>query len=105
MTPADHLITNEQQFNSDLNRAISTAIEEDKLITFGIKPHRPDTGYGYIEFNDSDKSQQVQKVLQFREKPDLNKAEEFLNSVTLLEFRNVYLARFSIEIQLRTALS
>ena len=32
--------------------AISTAIEEDKLITFGIKPHRPDTGYGYIEFNE-----------------------------------------------------
>jgi len=80
VTPADHLITNEQQFNSDLDIAISTAIEEDKLITFGIKPHRPDTGYGYIEFNDTDKSQQVQKVLQFREKPDLNKAEEFLNS-------------------------
>ncbi len=80
VTPADHLITNEQQFNSDLDTAISTAIEEDKLITFGIKPHRPDTGYGYIEFNDANKAQQVQKVLQFREKPDLNKAEEFLNA-------------------------
>ena len=80
VTPADHLITNEKQFNSDLDIAISAAVEEDKLITFGIKPHRPDTGYGYIEFNDQDKSQQVKQVLQFREKPDLNKAEEFLNS-------------------------
>ncbi|MBG38995.1 MAG: mannose-1-phosphate guanylyltransferase [Cryomorphaceae bacterium] len=80
VTPADHLITNEQQFNSDLDLAINTAKEKDQLVTFGIKPHRPDTGYGYIEFNDSNKAQRVQKVLQFREKPDLNKAEEFLNA-------------------------
>ena len=80
VTPADHLITNEQQFNADLGVAISTAIEEDKLITFGIKPHRPDTGYGYIEFNVANKAHQVQQVLQFREKPDINKAEEFLNA-------------------------
>ena len=80
VTPADHLITNEQKFNLDLDLAISTAREKDQLITFGIKPHRPDTGYGYIEFNDSNKAQQVQKVLQFREKPDLKKAEEFLNA-------------------------
>ena len=39
VTPADHLITNEQQFNSDLQVGISEAIETDKLITFGIKPH------------------------------------------------------------------
>jgi len=80
VTPADHLITNEQQFNSDLDLAINIAKEKDQLVTFGIKPHRPDTGYGYIEFNDSNKAQRVQKVLQFREKPDLNKAEEFLNA-------------------------
>lgn len=80
VTPADHLITNEQQFNSDLEIGISAALKEDKLITFGIKPHRPDTGYGYIEFNDAGKSQQVQKVLQFREKPDVNTAEVFLNA-------------------------
>jgi mannose-1-phosphate guanylyltransferase len=80
VTPADHLITNEQQFNSDLQVGISEAIETDKLITFGIKPNRPDTGYGYIEFNDVDNTQQVQKVLQFREKPDVNTAESFLNA-------------------------
>ncbi len=80
VTPSDHLITNEQQFNLDLDLAISVATSQSKLITFGIKPHRPDTGYGYIEFNDADKSQQVKKVLQFREKPDLDKAEQFLHS-------------------------
>jgi mannose-1-phosphate guanylyltransferase len=79
VTPADHLITNQHQFDKDLGLGISAAIETDKLITFGIKPHRPDTGYGYIEFNDVN-NQSVQEVLQFREKPDVKTAEVFLNA-------------------------
>ena len=44
VTPSDHLITNEKQFNEDLELGITAALKSTSLITFGIKPHRPDTG-------------------------------------------------------------
>ena len=80
VTPSDHLITNEMQFNQDIALGIDTAREKDSLITFGIPPHRPDIGYGYIEFDDSKKEESVQSVKQFREKPNLQSAEAFLNA-------------------------
>ncbi|MDG1350773.1 MAG: mannose-1-phosphate guanylyltransferase [Crocinitomicaceae bacterium] len=78
VTPSDHLITNESQFNKDLSLGVKYAVDTSSLITFGIEPHRPDTGYGYIEFNTSKVNERTQKVLQFREKPDLKTAESFL---------------------------
>ncbi len=80
VTPSDHLITNEKQFDQDIELGIHTARNKESLITFGISPHRPDTGYGYIEFDNSKKEESVQHVQQFREKPDLKTAEEFLNA-------------------------
>ena len=79
VTPSDHLITNEKQFNEDLDLGITAALKSTSLITFGIKPHRPDTGYGYIEFNSLEINNRTQKVIQFREKPNLSTAETFLN--------------------------
>ena len=78
VTPSDHLITDEKQFNEDLELGITAALKSPSLVTFGIEPHRPDTGYGYIEFNSSENEIRTQKVLQFREKPDLSTAETFL---------------------------
>ena len=82
ISPSDHLIVREARFTEIINTAIARANEEDRLVTLGIQPSRPDTGYGYIEFsNDANVSAgDVTLVQQFREKPDLKTAEEFLRS-------------------------
>jgi len=79
VSPADHLIINEAQFFKDLKTGIDKAQHSNNLVTFGIKPNRPDTGYGYIEFDASEGSMNsVAKVKQFREKPDLSLAINFI---------------------------
>jgi len=72
---ADHLIEPLDVFCNDVELA-SKAAEESKLVTFGIVPTYPSTGYGYIEASVSQDS--VRKVLSFKEKPDQVKASEFL---------------------------
>jgi mannose-1-phosphate guanylyltransferase len=81
ISPADHLIINESRFEEIIRTAWQTA-QDGKLVTLGIEPTRPDTGYGYIEF---EKTEQTQKgsacpVLQFREKPNLATAQAFLDA-------------------------
>ena len=80
ITPADHLILKEQRFTEIIETAIQQANSGERLVTLGIKPTRPDTGYGYIEFSSEPelKAGDVTPVIQFREKPDLKTAEEFL---------------------------
>ena len=81
ISPSDHLILQEDRFHEQLSIAVNEA-QKDKLLTLGIHPTRPDVGYGYIEFDSSiDRSAgQVAKVIQFREKPKLDQAKEFLNA-------------------------
>ena len=82
VTPADHLVTNEVEFQ----RIISTGFDfvgkkenEEALMTIGIKPSRPETGYGYIEVPSSDTMNgAVTAINGFKEKPNLEKAKEFL---------------------------
>lgn len=78
ISPADHLILQEDNFTNTINTGIQAA-EDGRIATIGIKPTRPDTGYGYIEF-ESVSDQKVIPVKQFREKPDLATAKEFLAS-------------------------
>jgi mannose-1-phosphate guanylyltransferase len=82
--PADHQIQNEKAFRSILKAAVDTAVKNDSLVTVGIKPNRPETGYGYIRFDTSGSfeaaGQHVFSVKNFTEKPDLEKAREFLSS-------------------------
>jgi mannose-1-phosphate guanylyltransferase len=78
VSPSDHLIFNEKQFFSDLTLGIEEARNSNNLVTYGIKPSRPDTGYGYIEFDHHQNKSLVSKVKQFREKPDLAAAQEFI---------------------------
>ena len=82
ISPADHLIINQNRFTEIITTAIHQANDNDRLVTLGIRPTRPDTGYGYIEYSSDDDLQagQVTEVKQFREKPDLLTAEEFLRS-------------------------
>lgn len=79
VSPADHLIMNVEEFESDISLAIERTASSDKLVTLGIKPHRPDTGYGYIEFSDQEEGK-VRSVIQFTEKPPLEKAKAFVKA-------------------------
>ncbi|WP_441001066.1 mannose-1-phosphate guanylyltransferase [Fodinibius sp. SL11] len=86
--PADHLIGKPKTFLSILEAAKAKAQESGALVTIGIKPDHPETGYGYIEFDKSSsqlyKESEVKKVNQFREKPDLETAKEFIDSGNFL---------------------
>jgi mannose-1-phosphate guanylyltransferase len=79
VSPADHLVSDVNEFEKDINLAIERASKENKLITLGIKPHRPDTGYGYIQFDEKEDGK-ARKVMKFTEKPPLKEAEEFLKA-------------------------
>lgn len=70
VTPSDHIIENETMYMDAVNDAVLKAVQGN-IVTFGIKPSKPETGYGYIEFEGD-------KVLAFHEKPTINKAVEFL---------------------------
>lgn len=78
VSPADHLILNEKEFLGTLLKAVEQARSQDKLITLGIHPTRPETGYGYIQFLESKSS--LKKVKTFTEKPALALAKTFVES-------------------------
>ncbi|MBC3538500.1 mannose-1-phosphate guanylyltransferase [Rufibacter sp. H-1] len=79
VAPADHVILREQAFLECVQQALEVACQEDILVTIGIKPTRPDTGYGYIQY-DSDSATPSKKVKTFAEKPSLETAQRFLQS-------------------------
>jgi mannose-1-phosphate guanylyltransferase len=78
VSPSDHLILKEQEFQQVINKAADQAKKQDKLITLGISPTRPETGYGYIQFIEDKKF--LKKVKTFTEKPELSLAKKFLES-------------------------
>jgi mannose-1-phosphate guanylyltransferase len=78
MFPADHVIADEKRFRQTLQEGISIAASGENIIVLGIKPTRPETGYGYIE--GGKKTEGVQRVRRFTEKPNLQKAEEFVSA-------------------------
>jgi mannose-1-phosphate guanylyltransferase len=79
VAPSDHIILKEEAFERRILSALEAASSQDILITLGIKPSRPDTGYGYIQFVDG-KSNELKKVKTFTEKPILELAQKFLES-------------------------
>lgn len=76
VAPSDHYIENEDEFVKNVETAFQTCQQNDFLMTLGIKPTGPNTGYGYIQFEDS--GDPVKKVVNFTEKPDLPTAEKFI---------------------------
>lgn len=82
IAPSDHLISNEDEFTRISLLAGEQASQTRHLFTLGIKPHRPDTGYGYIQYTDAlDKSNdEIKKVKTFTEKPNSELAQQFLDS-------------------------
>jgi mannose-1-phosphate guanylyltransferase len=78
VSPTDHLILSEKEFLQTIQKAVDQAKSQDKLITLGIKPTRPETGYGYIQFLESKSN--LKKVKTFTEKPAIALAKTFLES-------------------------
>ena len=78
VAPSDHWIDNEAEFIKNIDTSFKASSESDILMTLGIQPDNPNTGYGYIQFEENDSD--IKKVKNFTEKPNLEKANEFLAS-------------------------
>jgi len=77
VAPSDHWIEDEEAFENDVTACFEKCEKEDVLCTLGIQPAYPNTGFGYIEYEKQD-ANNIKKVAQFREKPDLETAKDFL---------------------------
>ena len=87
VAPSDHWIEDETAFTNDLQQCFEACAKDDLLMTLGIKPSFPNTGYGYIEYdrtNASTSTFAIRKVEQFREKPDYPTAKQFLDAGNFL---------------------
>ena len=80
VAPSDHLILDETAFVNTIEKSLQLATKKECLITLGIKPSRPDTGYGYIQYTDQVLSEDFYKVKTFTEKPTLEIATTFIQS-------------------------
>ena len=81
--PSDHVILKEGAYVDILGRAFDFAADNNALVTLGIQPTRPDTGYGYINYNAQaipNQGNHIYKVKSFKEKPDATTAQHYLDS-------------------------
>lgn len=83
VAPSDHWIEDERAFTENVQQAFDFCSKHDALMTLGIQPTFPNTGYGYIEYDKSNSSN-IKFVNQFREKPDYETAKEFINQGNFL---------------------
>ncbi len=94
IAPSDHVILKEDIFVQKLEQGLAFSAENEALLTLGITPTRPDTGYGYIHF-DKTGTDGIHKVFSFREKPDLATANEYLQSGDYLWNAGIFVWRAS----------
>mgnify|MGYP001582873458 CR=1 FL=1 len=80
VAPSDHLILKEEAFTRTVQQAFDEAAAQQSLITLGIVPTRPDTGYGYIQYKKEADADSFYKVKTFTEKPNLELAKTFIAS-------------------------
>jgi mannose-1-phosphate guanylyltransferase len=79
--PSDHVILKEEEYVNKLSQAFDFAAAQEAIVTLGIQPTRPDTGYGYINYQkETIGNEQIHKVISFKEKPDLATADTYLES-------------------------
>lgn len=90
--PSDHAVTRPDYLKNFFKKALAAA-EMGHLVTFGIKPTRPETGYGYINIDREQVSDAVFKVKKFVEKPNLELAKEYMNNGTFLWNSGMFLFR------------
>lgn len=83
VTPSDHIVTNKEEFQRVVSSCLNFTAETDAIITLGMKPTRPETGYGYIKADltsSSLRNKEVYRVDSFREKPDLDTAKQYIKN-------------------------
>lgn len=81
VTPSDHIVTNVQEFQRVVTDCLNFTSDSDAIVTLGMKPTRPETGYGYIQADlslPSLRNKKIFRVDSFREKPDLQTAEQYI---------------------------
>ena len=78
ITPSDHAIFKSEAFIEVIKNAVDCASDNTKLLTIGIEPHRPEIGYGYIQYSPSNNT--YKKVKTFTEKPDIELAKKFIET-------------------------
>ena len=81
VTPSDHVVTNEAEFQRVVKTCLKFSGESDAIVTLGMKPNRPETGYGYIQADlssSSARNREIYRVDNFREKPDLETAKKYI---------------------------
>lgn len=81
VTPSDHVVTNETEFQRVVKTCLKFSDESDAIVTLGMKPNRPETGYGYIQADlstSSARNKEIYRVDNFREKPDLETAMKYI---------------------------
>ena len=98
VTPSDHLITNENVFEQCVLTGFDFVERNDALLTFGINPTRPETGYGYIQIGE-EAEQGILRVKTFTEKPNLELAKVFLESGEFFWNSGIFLWRASTIIE------
>ncbi len=80
VAPSDHIILNEDEFVRIAELATDFVSKNNALATLGIRPTRPDTGYGYIQYYEDETSEGIHKVKTFTEKPEKEVAKQFIKS-------------------------
>lgn len=82
VTPADAVVMNPEEFRRVIKNALAFTDSNNAIVTIGIKPTRPETGYGYVEAQSApdEESPEIQHVSSFKEKPNLETAEKYLKA-------------------------
>lgn len=82
VTPSDHIVMNTEEFQRIVQACMTFTADTDAIVTLGIKPTRPETGYGYIQADpasSSPRNKEIFRVDSFREKPDLKTAKQYIS--------------------------
>jgi len=82
VSPSDHIVINTQEFRRVIKECLNFTSDTDAIVTLGMKPNRPETGYGYIQADLSSNSlrnKEIYRVDSFREKPDLELAKQYIS--------------------------
>ncbi|MCX7834825.1 MAG: mannose-1-phosphate guanylyltransferase [bacterium] len=100
--PSDHRIENEETFRDVLSLAMNYAEQGQFIVTIGIQPTRPETGYGYIQYKRSSNKapSHAYEVKTFAEKPDLEMAKKFLESGDFLWNAGIFVVRVDLLLEL-----
>lgn len=92
IAPSDHIVLKEQAFLEKIQAALDFSARYDALLTLGLQPSRPDTGYGYIQFGE-EADAGIRKVLRFAEKPNLATAQQYIESGEYLWNAGIFIWR------------